>query len=157
MVVSVTGRVEAIHVTASAGEPMASVPHVRAIAGTGLEGDRYATGAGHWSAIRRSGDSLTLVEAEVVETIAGGGGPELAPGATRRNITTRGIRLDDLIGSRFRIGQVECLAVRRCEPCSYLDGLLGEEVLAHLVHRAGIRADILTDGTIAVGDAIERA
>jgi MOSC domain-containing protein YiiM len=134
---------------------MAAVARVRAIAGIGLEGDRYAAGTGHWSAIRRSGDSLTLIEAEEVEAVAASNGLRLPPGSTRRNVTTRGVRLDELLGRRFRIGEVECLAVRRCEPCAYLDGLLGQEALPVLVHRAGIRAEILTDGEIALGDAIE--
>lgn len=148
---------EAIHITPGAGQPMAAVERVRAIAGTGLEGDRYTAGSGHWSAIRRSGDSLTLIEAEEIERIAASLGLELAPGATRRNVTTRGVRLPDLIGRRFHIGDVECQAVRYCEPCSYLDGLLGQDLLAALVHRAGIRAEIITDGTIAVGDAVHPA
>ena len=150
-----SGRVEWIHIAESAGAPMRAVDRVRAIAGGGLEGDRYQTSSGHWSAIRRSGDRLTLVEAEEVESVAAAGGLDLPPGAVRRNLTTRGVRLDDLIGRRFRIGEVECRGVRRCEPCSYLDGLLGQEVLAVLVHRGGIRADILSDGEIAVGDEIE--
>ena len=148
------GVVEAIHITREAGAPMEARSRVRAIAGIGLEGDRYARGTGHWSAIRRSGDELTLIEAEEIETLARVHGIALAPGASRRNMTTRGIRLDDLIGRRFRLGGAVCRAVRRCEPCSYLEGLLGQQVLYHLVHRAGIRVEILETGRVSVGDAI---
>lgn len=145
-------RVEYIHVAPAAAEPMRAVPRARAIAGRGLDGDRYAVGVGHWSPIRRSGDSLTLIEGEVVDQLRAAHG--LGPGGTRRNVTTRGIRLGELVGRRFRLGEVECRAVRLCEPCSYLDGLLERSVLLELVHRGGIRVEILTDGTIAVGDAV---
>lgn len=147
-------RVEHIHIAPAAAAPMQAVERVAAIAGHGLEGDRYAAGTGHWSSIRRGGDSLTLVEAEEIAAVSAAHALDLPPGRTRRNLTTRGIRLDGLIGRRFRIGGVTCRAVRRCEPCSYLDGLLGQDVLDALVHRGGIRAEILTDGMIAVGDPI---
>lgn len=135
---------------------MRAVDRVIAVAGQGLRGDRYAVGAGHWSAMRRSGDSLTLVQAEDIDVVTLAIGLNLPPGATRRNITTQGIQLDDLLGRSFRIGEVECLGIRRCEPCSYLDELLGQEVLPALVHRGGIRAEIITGGAIAVGDPITR-
>ncbi len=149
------GRVEAIHLAGAAGEPMRAVDRVRAIAGVGLEGDRYALRTGHWSPIRRAGDELTLIEREVLEELEASHRFGLGPGDTRRNVTTSGIRLDQLIGRQFRIGDVVCQAVRRCEPCSYLEGLLDREVLYPLVHRAGIRVEIVESGTMAVGDPIE--
>jgi MOSC domain-containing protein YiiM len=149
-----TRRVEWIHTAPAAGAPMVARERVEAIAGIGLEDDRYALGTGHWEAIGRSGDTLTLVEAEELEAVAAEHGFDLPPGSTRRNLTTRGVRLDDLIGRRFRIGSAMVRGVRRCEPCSYLEGLLGQEVLYPLVHRAGIRAEIETSGQIAVGDSI---
>lgn len=149
------GVIAAIHVAPMAGGPMQPLEHALAIAGRGLEGDRYATGTGHWSPIRRAGQELTLIEAEEMERVASEHGLDLSPGSTRRNLTTRGVRLDQLLGRRFRIGTVTCLAVRRCEPCTYLDGLLGQEALPALVHRAGIRAEVLTTGTISVGDRVE--
>lgn len=152
---SESGTIVAIHLAPTAGEPMVSVTTATAIAGAGLEGDRYALGTGHWSPIRRAGDQLTLIEDEEVESIAAQHGLDLPRGATRRNLTTRGIRLDGLIGRHFRIGQVTCRAVRRCEPCTYLDGLLDQRALEALVHRAGIRVEILSGGPISIGDAVE--
>jgi MOSC domain-containing protein YiiM len=146
------GAVEAIHVAPAAGEPMRSLDRARALSGVGLEGDRYATRTGHWSPMRRSGDGLTLIEAEVVDTLAARGIPR---DGTRRNVVTRGIDLDALLGRTFRIGEVTFRTMRRCEPCSYLDGLLGTSVLDDLVHRGGIRVEVLSDGWIGVGDRIE--
>lgn len=133
---------------------MQSVERTEAIAGTGLAGDRYAALTGHWSPIRRSGDRLTLIEQEEIDRMAIEWGLPLAPGETRRNLTTTGIRLDSLIGKRFTIGSVICRAVRHCEPCTYLEGLLDREIIYPLVHRAGIRVEILAGGPIAVGDPV---
>jgi MOSC domain-containing protein YiiM len=149
------GRVEAIWIAETAGSPMRSLDQVEAVAGIGLAGDRYASGAGHWSAMRRSGDVLTLVEGEVVDALVARHAIER--GGTRRNIVTRGVRLDELIGSEVRVGSIRCRVIRRCEPCSYLDGLLGASVLVDLVHRGGVRVEILTSGRIAVGDPVEAA
>ncbi len=135
--------VEAIHVGTAESGPLTEVASVRAIAGKGLEGDRYFFSDG-----AKAGEAITLVEAEVVEDVG------LEPGATRRQVTTRGIRLNDLVGKRFRVGDVECLGVGLCEPCSYLESLTRPGIVKELVHRAGLNADILSDGTIAVGDDI---
>jgi MOSC domain-containing protein YiiM len=148
------GIVEAIHVTAAGSAPMTSLERVRAIAGLGLEGDRYATGTGHYSGDPKVDRHITLIEAEEIDALADRAGIRLAPGETRRNVTTRGIRLNELVGRRFRIGDVVCEATRLCEPCQYLTDLLGKPVLAHLVHRAGVRARILTGGEIAVGSEV---
>jgi len=150
-----TAQIVAIHLSDTAGAPMRSVARVQAVAGVGLEGDRYATRQGHWSPIRRAGDQLTLIEQEVLRELDAAHGFGLLNGNSRRNVTTAGIRLDELIGRRFRLGEAVCRAVRRCEPCSYLEGLLGRPVLVPLVHRGGIRVEILEGGAIAVGDAIE--
>jgi MOSC domain-containing protein YiiM len=136
-------RVEAIHLGPTESGPLDPVDSASALSGKGLEGDRYffADGAG-------PGKALTLVEAEVVDDA------KLEAGATRRQITTRGARLNDLVGKRFRVGGVECYGVELCEPCSHLESMTRPGLMKELVHRAGINADILTDGTITVGDPI---
>jgi MOSC domain-containing protein YiiM len=148
------GRIEAIHLAETAGTPMHAVPRVRAIAGVGLEGDRYATGQGTWTPDPRADRQITLIEAEEIEALAERDGIVLAPGDTRRNVTTRGVRLNELVGRRFRVGPIECEAIRLCEPCQGLTDLLGKPILKPLAHRAGIRALILTDGEIAIGDEV---
>jgi MOSC domain-containing protein YiiM len=148
------GRIEAIHIATASGAPMTSLERVRATARLGLDGDRYAAKNGHWSPDPGAVRDITLIEAEVIEDLATTDGIVLAPGETRRNVTTRGIRLNDLVGRRFKVGEIECEGVRLCEPCQYLTDLVAKPILGPLVHRAGLRALILTDGEIAVGDAI---
>ena len=133
---------------------MVARERVTARAGVGLDGDRYAAGSGPWSPDPRTDRELTLIEAEVLEDLATSDGIRLAPGETRRNVTTRGIRLNGLVGRRFRVGGVDCEGTRLCEPCQYLTDQLGKPILRPLVHRAGLRARILTDGEIAIGDEI---
>jgi MOSC domain-containing protein YiiM len=136
--------VVAIHLGEARNPKLWRVETVRAVAGKGLEGDRHFFAGG-----ARPGQALTLVEEESVEDVG------LEPGETRRQVTTRGVRLNDLIGKRFRVGEVECYGVELCEPCAHLERLTRPGIMRELVHRAGINADILTDGTISVGDPIE--
>src|SRR5437016_13803955 len=110
-------RVESIHLAGRAGQPARAVSRVRAVAGLGLEGDRYAAGIGHYSKHPGTGRALTLIEAETIDSLRASLGIELQPGEARRNLTTRGIDLNALLGRRFRIGSVLCEAVRPCEPC----------------------------------------
>ncbi len=149
-----TGRVEAIHVTAAHGAPMESRQRVAALAGLGLEGDRSPVDAGGDPSRVHAGSALTLVESEVIESLLASDEIHLAPGATRRNLTTRGIRLNDLVGRRFRVGPVVCQGIKLCEPCSDLEASIGRPILRPLAHRAGLRADILEGGDIALGDAV---
>jgi MOSC domain-containing protein YiiM len=136
-------RVEAIHLGAAQTPELWTVESVQAVPGKGLVGDRkfHEDGA-------KPGQALTLVEAEVVEEVG------LPPGGTRRQVTVRGVRLNDLVGKRFRVGEVECYGVELCEPCLHLESLTRPGIIKELTHRAGINADILTDGTIAVGDPV---
>lgn len=149
------GRVEAIHIAEASGAPMRALERVRAMAGIGLEGDRYAVGGGTWSEHPAGDRDLTLVEAETIESLANDNGIVLGPGETRRNVTTRGVALDELIDREFTIGAVRCLGVRRCEPCTHLQALVGKPILRPLVHRGGLRTLILTDGEFGVGDPIQ--
>jgi hypothetical protein len=146
-----SGVVEAIHISPGAGEPLKALEMISVRSGVGLEGDRYALGLGYYSHDLRVSRDLTLVEAEVVDELG------LAPGETRRNVTTRGVRLNELLGKRFRVGEILCEGTRLCEPCQHLVDLIGKPVLKPLVHRGGLREDILEDGEIRVGDRISRA
>ena len=129
---------------------MRVVPSAEAVAGCGLVGDRYERGAGTFSNPAGRGHDLTLVEAEALEELTAKG-VELAPEEARRNLVVRGIDLDGLIGRRFKVGEVECFGQRRCEPCAHLEKLTRPGVLRGLVHRGGLRADILSSGEIRVG------
>jgi MOSC domain-containing protein YiiM len=133
---------------------MRFVERVRAIAGVGLEGDRYALGTGHYSADPKVDRQITLIAAEVLDRLAADEGIELSAAENRRNVLTRGIDVNALVGRRFRIGGVECEGTRLCEPCQYLTDLVEKPILGPLVHRAGLRARILTDGEIAVDDEV---
>jgi hypothetical protein len=148
------GTVELIVLSAEAEGPMRAVSAAEAVERRGLLGDRYERGAGTFSSTGGRGYDLTLVEAEALEELSAKG-VELAPVEARRNLVVRGIALDDLIGRRFRVGEVECFGQRRCEPCSHLERLTRPGVLRGLVHRGGLRADVLSDGEIRVGDRVE--
>lgn len=132
--------VVAIHLGDAELQPVESAV---AVAGKGLEGDRYFFAEG-----AKPGRALTLVEERHVEDVG------LAPGATRRQVTVRGVELNALVGKRFRVGAVECYGVELCEPCKHLESLTRPGIIKDLVHRAGLNADILTDGTITVGDRV---
>jgi hypothetical protein len=147
------GTVELIALASEAEGPMRSVSTAEAIEGRGLLGDRYERKAGTFSKPGGRGYDLTLVEAEALEELSAKG-VELAPIEARRNLVVRGIALDDLIGRRFRVGEVECYGQRRCEPCSHLERLTQPGVLRGLVHRGGLRADVLSSGRIRTGDSV---
>ena len=149
------GHVEAIAVARAAEAPMSLVDEAAAYAGRGLEGDRYFNGAGTFSNPASSGHDLTLIEAEQLEAITLASRHTPTAEDARRNLVTRGIDLNALVGRRFRVGEVECLGRRLCEPCAHLERLTEVGLLRELVHRGGLRADILSDGRIAVGDEIE--
>ena len=125
-------------------DALAPVAVVSARAGKGLEGDRYYFDDGS----AKAGEALTLIEAEVLEDVG------LTGAESRRQVVVRGARLNDLVGKRFRVGEVECFGVELCEPCLHLQEMTRPGIIKELVHRAGINADILNDGQIRVGDAL---
>lgn len=141
------GSVAGILIAPAAEAQLTRVDAAEAVAGHGLAGDRYANGEGTFSAPGR-GYELTLVEAAVLDEI------QLPWEAARRNIVATGISLNALVGQRFRVGAVECIGRRLAEPCAHLEKLARPGLLRPLVHRGGLRADILSSGTIAVGDEI---
>jgi ADP-ribose pyrophosphatase YjhB (NUDIX family) len=147
------GFVEHIHIAAAAGEPTASLREASVRAGIGFVGDRYAAGAGYWRDNRVSRD-VTLIEGEIVDGLVKNG-LVLEPGELRRNLTTRGISLNDLLGRVFWVGDVLCRGTELCEPCRHLEELTHKQLLRPLLHRGGLRAQLLLDGTIRVGDSIK--
>lgn len=146
------GTVEAICIAASAGEPAHSPEAVRAVAGRGLEGDRHVSGTGTFPS-GPPGSALTLIAAEVCESFS----PPLQPSEHRRNLVTRDIDLNGLVGREFWVGEVRCRGMRLCEPCTVVQRYAGRPVLRALVHRGGLRADILADGRIKRGDPVRVA
>lgn len=133
---------------------MVSVKEARAISGKGLEGDRYFTQTGTYSKKPRPDREVTLIEVEAIEALAREYKIALEPGAARRNIVTRGVPLNHLVGREFRVGDVTLRGLRLCEPCAHLERLSHSGVGEALIHRGGLRAQILTDGLIRVGDSI---
>jgi hypothetical protein len=145
----VAGTVEALAVADAAAEPARLLQTARALAGRGLEGDRHVAGTGTFPS-GLPGSALTMIEAEVCESFD----PPLTPGEHRRNVVTRGIDLNALVGHEFTIGDVPCRGMRLCEPCTVVQRYADRPVLRALVHRGGLRADILRDGEIKVGDPV---
>jgi hypothetical protein len=144
------GTVAAILTAPDAESPLHRIDTVEAVAGRGLEGDRYYDGRGTFSKPGR-GYQLTLVEAEVLDEL------DLPWEQARRNIVTRGISLNALVGQRFKVGEALCVGRRLAEPCAHLERLSRPGLLRPLVHRAGVRADILDSGAVSVGDSVEPA
>lgn len=146
---SQAGRIEAIYLRPTSDAHAQEADTARLEAGKGLERDRYffPDGAG-------PGEALTLIAAEAVEGLAADTGIELDGAESRRQILTRGVDLNALVGREFSVGGVRCRGVELCEPCDHLQSVTAPGVLRGLVHRGGLRADVLADGEIAVGDAV---
>jgi len=142
------GSVLSIHLKVESGTPLHSVERVRAVAGKGLEGDRhFGTDKPH--------QQVTLIESEALEALRRDGKIELASGESRRNVVTRDVALNHLVGREFRVGEVRLRGIKLCEPCAHLEEMTQKKgVLSGLIHRGGLRAQILTDGWIGVGDPV---
>jgi MOSC domain-containing protein YiiM len=150
-----SGTVEGIYLAPSATVLPHTVEEANVVPGKGIEGDRYFAGDGTFYEERKPGQDLTLIEVEALEALAIEEGIELSPAEARRNVLTRGLSLNDLVGRRFRVGEVECLGSRLCEPCDHLERVTRPGVLKGLVHRGGLRSDVIVGGRIAVGDSVE--
>jgi MOSC domain-containing protein YiiM len=144
------GLVEGIFIGPEHSGPIHEVAEVEATPGKGLSGDRYFTE----HAEEEPGRDITLIEAEALERLADETGIVLGPGESRRQITTRGVRLLELVGKRFYVGDVECLGIEDNPSCNHLQKLTQPGVLRGLARSGGIRADIVSGGTIRTGDAI---
>jgi MOSC domain-containing protein YiiM len=144
----VDGRVEGIFITPTHGELPQPVARVTAVAGRGLEGNRY------FAEDAEPGRAITLVAAEAVEAMEAEHGISIEPRETRRNVVTRGVDVNALVGKRFRIGDVECEGVELCHPCRHLESMTKPGIIKGLAHRGGLNADILAGGEINIGDPV---
>ena len=151
------GSVVGIYVAPKARQPMVAVSQARAVPGEGLEGDRYFDRSGTYSSKHGPDREVTLIEIEAIEALQRDYGIEISPGDARREIITRSVALNHLVGRDFRVGDVLLRGIRLCEPCSHLAQLTYEAVLRGLVHRGGLRAQILTEGIIRPGDPVHES
>jgi MOSC domain-containing protein YiiM len=147
------GSIEAIYLSDSKGRPMVAVETARALADRGLEGDRYCRVGGPTKK-RGPEHQATLIEAEAIEALPRDEQIPFAPGESRRNLVTRGVALNHLVGRIFQVGGIRMRGIRLCEPCKHLQGMTRPGVMKALLHRGGLRAQILDDGPIRVGDAV---
>jgi len=148
------GTVVLINIAPSAEAAMVPVQEARAVPGKGLEGDRYSFRQGTFYKPQPDRE-LTLIEVEAIEAMKGELNVDYGLSDSRRNVVTRGVPLNHLVGKEFWIGEVKVRGLRLCEPCSHLQNVSHEKVLPGLVHRGGLRAQILTEGMIQVGDVVK--
>jgi MOSC domain-containing protein YiiM len=148
------GTVIAIHVAPAGAAPMRSVANAQVVVGRGLEGDRYYSKLGTYSNQAGSGRDVTLIEIEAIEGLKRDYEVQLDPGQSRRNIVTRGIALNHLVEQEFRVGEVVLRGTRLCEPCAHMEKLTVKGAMRGLIHRGGLRAEIIKGGTIRIGDRI---
>lgn len=149
------GTVVSIQLAAGASASMVTAKNVRAVAGKGLEEDRYFKQIGSYSRKPGPDREVTLIEVEAIESLKREYGVEIKPEDSRRNIATRGVPLNHLVGRDFRVGEVTLHGIRLCEPCAHMAEMTDKGVLRGLVHRGGLRAQILKSGMIRVGDTVE--
>ena len=148
------GFVVSLHIAPTGAAAMQSQDQVQAVAGRGLQGDRYFAGLGTYSNNPGSGRHVTLIEIEAIEALQREYQVEIEASLSRRNIVTRAVALNHLVDREFTVGEVRLRGMRLCEPCAHLERLSRRGAMRGLIHRGGLRAEILTGGTIHVGDAI---
>ena len=148
------GIVAGIYIAPAHGELTEFVEHVHVIPGKGIEGDRYFNQTGIIDPHSKPGRELTLIEIETIEAICHEYGMQITPDQTRRNIVTRGVSLNDLVGHFFSIGNIQLSGIRLCEPCYYLANRTDPRILHAMAHRGGLRAEIISDGIIYLNDII---
>jgi MOSC domain-containing protein YiiM len=151
------GQLLFIHIAEQASVEMDELAEARLVEGVGIEGDRYATAKGTYSHKPHADRQVTLIEMETIEAIRRDHAIQLEPAETRRNLTTRGVPLNHLVGATFRVGSVVLYGGRLNVPCKYLDDLLARPLFNPLLNRSGLNCRIVTGGVIRPGDAIEPA
>ena len=149
-----TGTVVSVHIAATGAAPMKSVSEIQVVAGKGIEGDRYALKLGTYSNQPGSGRDVTLIEIEAIEALRRDYQINLEPGATRRNLVTRGVALNHLVDVEFTVGDAVLRGTRLCDPCAHMEKLTVKGAMRGLIHRGGLRAEIVRGGLIRAGDAI---
>jgi len=149
------GKVVSINIAEKDGAEIKSIPEVNAHADQGLEGDRYYLKQGTFSKKDKPDRQITFIESEAIEALKRDYQVTLDVKEARRNIVTRGVALNHLVGKEFRIGEAICKGIKLCEPCGYLQGLVKLNVKDGLIHRGGLRARILESGLIRVNDKIQ--
>ena len=143
-------KVIEIAISESSGKVMKNVDSVESIAGKGLINDR------HFREDNKKKSQITLIEIENINHYNQISRTSILPKDFRRNIITKGIKLNELVGSEFFIGEVKVRAHDLCRPCKYLQESLNQnDLIKKLLHKAGLRCEILTDGKIFVGDEIK--
>ncbi len=149
------GEIVSIQITANNSEKLSNVAQINAVAGRGLEGDRYFNRTGTYSEKQDDSREATFIESEALEALARDYKIELTAAESRRNIATRGVALNHLVGKNFKVGEAVFRGIRLCEPCDHLEETSGKTARKGLIHRGGLRAKIVTSGIIRVGDEIE--
>jgi MOSC domain-containing protein YiiM len=148
------GRIISIHVAKTGGRPMETITHALIVAGRGLQGDRYHEGIGTYSNRPGNGRHVTLIESEALEALKRDYGVDIEPAQARRNIVTRTVALNHLVGREFTVGEARLRGTRLCDPCAHLESLSAPGALRGLIHRGGLRAEVVSGGRIRVGDSV---
>jgi MOSC domain-containing protein YiiM len=148
------GAVLSIHIAPAGRAPVVSHTDIQAITGKGLERDRYYLQTGTYSKTPGTGREVTFIEIEAIEALRREYGIDIDAAQARRNIVTRGAALNHFIDREFAVGEAVLRGTRLCEPCAHLEKLTVKEVLRGLIHRGGLRADVVRGGIIRVGDII---
>jgi MOSC domain-containing protein YiiM len=148
------GIVEGIYISPARGEPVIFAKQIHVVPGMGIEGDRYFYPHAQVDPPHKTGRQLTLIEIEAIEAMNRQDGISITPAQARRNVVTRGVRLNDLVGKYFYVGNVRLLGARLCEPCSYLASRTDSRILQSMTHRGGLRTEIITEGVIEINDMI---
>lgn len=149
------GKVVAIYIGSVKHAPLQACESARAVAGRGLEGDRYFQDEQTPPEAQKPDQNVTLIESEALESLLSEHGVALDASEARRNLVTQNVALNHLVGRYFRVGELLFRGIRLCEPCSHLQKMTKPGVLEGLVHRGGLRAEILSDGALHVGDLVE--
>ena len=148
------GTVEAIFLARQKGTPRSEVASALAVVGRGLEGDKNCLKEGTVLTEDRAGREVTLIEAEALVALERETGIVLDASEALRNLVTRGVRLNELVGCQFAVGAVVLRGIEPCHPCSHLEKKTQPGVKAGLTNRGGLRAQVVRGGTIRTGDLV---